>query len=188
MTGTQPSAGQPDGLSENALVFFNHWQSLRDGDALPTSQSFLDNAQPALQPLISLNDVDDQGNNMVVLFGTELVDLWQSDLTGKNVSEFITPEQAHRLTTDLVICAQTPCGIWEVSTLKTTTGRRIAWEMVTLPIGLGDPNRFRIARYHNILEPTKKGELVADILHFQQKEWFDIGSGIPQTMPLMRSS
>lgn len=177
----------PAGLSAQAQSFVDHWQKLRQGDALPTSQSFLDNVEPALQPLVSLNDVDETGRNLVVLFGTELVELWQSDLTGKNVTEFITPEQAYRLTTDLVLCAKTPCGIWEISTLKTTTDRTISWEMVTLPIGLDDPKRYRIARYHNILEPTTKGELVADIMHFQRKEWFDVGSGVPADAPLMKS-
>lgn len=173
-------------ISAETSAFVDHWQSLRQGGALPTSQAFLDNVQPALQPLISLNDVDENGQNQVVLFGTELVEVWQSDLTGKNVAEFITPDQAKRLTTDLVICAKTPCGIWEISTLKTTTGRTIAWEMVTLPIELNDPKRYRIARYHNILEPTAKGELVADIMHFQQKRWLDIGSGVPDADPLMK--
>jgi len=183
MSPNQPLAE----ISANASAFVTHWQDLREGEAVPTSQAFLDNVQPALQPLISLNDVDENGQNQVVLFGTELVEVWQSDLTGKNVTEFISAEQARRLTTDLVICAKTPCGIWEVSTLKTTTGRTIAWEMVTLPVGLDDPKRHRIARYHNILEPTDKNELVADIMYFQQKEWLDIGSGIPDTAPLMKA-
>lgn len=172
-------------VSAEASIFVNHWESLRQGEGIPTSQAFLDKAEPSLQPLISLNDVDDRGGNVVVLFGTELVDLWQTDLTGKNVSEFITPEQAHRLTTDLILCAQTPCGIWEVSTLRTTTGRVLAWEMVTLPLELDDSSRFRIARYHNILEPTAEGELVADIMHFQKKQWLNVGAGVPDSEPLV---
>ena len=53
---------------------------------------------------------------------------------------------------------------------------------------MGDPDRKRIARYCNIQEPTQKGELIQDILYFEQKEWVDIGAGLPAAAPLMKAS
>ena len=117
-----------------------------------------------------------------------MVELWKVDLTGKEVHEFISDEQAHRLTTDLLCCANTPCGIWEVSSFRTTTGRIVLWELTTLPLDMGDPDRKRIARYCNIQEPTQKGELIQDILYFEQKEWVYIGAGLPAAAPLMKAS
>lgn len=175
-------------VSEPASAFVAHWQSIRVGEKLPTSVDFLDNVDPLTQPFVSLNDVTTESQNRVVLFGTGLVDLWKVDLTGKEVHEFIDPDQANRLTTDMLKCAANPCGIWEVSTLRTTTGRIVGWEMVTLPLDLGEPNRYRIVRYHNVLEPTEKGERIQDILHFQKKEWIDVGAGIPADAPLMKAS
>lgn len=175
-------------ISEPALRFVEHWQSIRGDGNIPTSTDFLDNVEPSTQPFVSLNDVTTKSHNRVILFGTGLVDLWKVDLTGKEVQEFIDEDQANRLTTDMLKCAETPCGIWEVSTLRTTTGRTIGWEMVTLPLDLGEPDRYRIARYHHILEPTKKDELIQDILHFQQKEWIDVGAGLPADAPLMKVS
>ncbi len=175
-------------ISEKATAFVGHWLSLRIGEDIPTSEDFLDNVDPVSQPFVSFNDVTTDNHNTVVLFGTGLVDLWKVDLTGKEVREFIDEDQANRLTTDMLKCAFKPCGIWEVSTLRTTSGRVVGWEMVTLPINLGEPNRFRIARYHNMLEPTEKGERIQDILHFQRKEWVDVGAGLPADAPLMKAS
>jgi hypothetical protein len=183
------STGLPTELSKNGQGYVNHWQSLREGSELPTPQAFLDRADPAFQPLISLNDVDPaSGANKVVLFGTALVDLWQVDLTGKDVHDFLTDDQADRLTTDLIHCALTPCGIWELSTLRTTSGRKICWEMVTLPLKANGKGVHRIARYHNILDQPRDGEQIRDILHFQRKEWFDFGHGVPDAAPQMRAS
>lgn len=176
------------GPSESAAAFLSHWQSLRMGDDLPTSESFLDNVRPEFQPYVSLNDVSDDRQNKVVLFGTALVELWKVDLTGKKVEEFLDADQMERLTTDLLHCAHQPCGIWEISTLRTTTNRIIGWEMVTLPLAVNDPGRHRIVRYHNMAEPAQKGELVTDILHFQKKEWLDTGAGVPAQAPLRLAS
>jgi hypothetical protein len=177
-------------MSDKGQRFVDHWQSLREGDALPTSQAFLDRAEPALQPLISLNDVDPAaGTNKVALFGTALVDLWKVDLTGKDVHQFLAADQVQRLNTDLFHCALTPCGIWEISTLRTTTGRIICWEMVTLPLSLNGKGSSRIARYHNILDRPETGELIQDILHFQKKkEWLDVGHGVPAAAPQLKAS
>lgn len=176
------------GLSEKVQAFVDHRQSLRSGDDVPTSQAFLDHADPVRQPYVSFNDLEPSGRNVVSLFGTGLVDLWKVDLTGKEVLDFIDTDQARRLTTDMLLCAEQPCGIWEVSTFRTTSGRVIGWEMVSLPLSLEGSDRIRIARYHNILEPTQKGELISDILHFQKKEWIDVGAGVPASDPLMKAS
>ncbi len=182
-------SGTPAAISAKGQSFVDHWQSLRQGGDLPTSEAFLDNANPAPQPLISLNDVDPAaGTNTVVLFGTALVDLWKVDLTGKEVHQFLADDQAERLTTDLIHCALTPCGIWEISTLRTTTGRIICWEMATLPLKRNGKGVHRIARYHNILDAPQTGELIQDILHFQKKEWLDIGSGVPSAAPQLKAS
>lgn len=179
----------PDSMSEKGQSFVDHWQSLRDGSELPTSEAFLDNADPALQPLISLNDVDPKaGTNKVALFGTALVDLWKVDLTGREVQQFLAPDQAERLTTDLFHCTLKPCGIWEISSLRTTSGRVICWEMVTLPLKQNAKGISRIARYYNILDRPQSGELIEDILHFYKKEWLDTGSGVPDEAPRLKAS
>jgi len=179
----------PDSMSEKGQSFVDHWQSLREGSQLPTSEAFLDNAEPALQPFISLNDVDPQtGKNKVALFGTALVELWKIDLTGREVHEFLTSDQAERLSTDLSYCARTPCGIWEISSLRTTNGRVICWEMVTLPLKQNAKGISRIARYHNILDRPQSGELIENILHFHKKEWLDTGSGVPDEAPRLKNS
>jgi hypothetical protein len=161
---------------------------LRGGSSVPTSQAFLDNVDPQTQPYMSFNDIEASGRNVVALFGPALVELWRVDLTGKERHDFIDDDQANRLTIDMQHCADQPCRIWEVSTLRTTSGRVIAWEMVTLPLSLDGPSRSRIARYHNILELTDLGELIQDILHFQRKDWIDVGAGVPTSKPLIRAS
>lgn len=178
----------PGEVSDLAAAFVRHWQSLRVDDRLPLSKDFLDRVDPVSQPYVSFNDLESTGKNTVVLFGTGLVELWKVDLTGKEVGEFIDQDQEARLTTDMLKCAEHPCGIWEVSTMRTTNGRIVGWEIVTLPLDLGEPNRNRIVRYHNILESTERGELIQDILYFQSKEWIDVGNGIPSETPLKKAS
>lgn len=178
----------PKAPSEIVLAFVAHWQSLRAGESVPTSQSFLDNVKPEFQPYVTFNDLSADGANEVALMGTALVELWKVNLTGKKVSEFIDEDQANRLTTDFLLCANQPCGIWEVSTFRTTAGRVIGWEMVTLPLSLQKSDQHRLVRYHHILEPTTKGELIADILHFQKKQWIDTGAGVPKETPLVKAS
>ncbi|NKB44043.1 MAG: PAS domain-containing protein [Alphaproteobacteria bacterium] len=181
------NGGSSGGLTPSALAFVDHWRALRNGKPVPTSQDFLDQVDPEFQPFVSFNDVEQSGRNVVALFGTGLVDLWKVDLTGKQVNEFVDNERADRLTVDMLRCAEKPCGIWEVSTFRTTSGRVIGWEMISLPLVLDDPDRIRIARYHNVLEPTEKDELIQDILNFQQKEWVDLGFGEPDAKPLMKT-
>ncbi|MBL8628808.1 MAG: hypothetical protein JNM81_04210 [Rhodospirillaceae bacterium] len=177
----------PSTMTDEGQALVRHWMELREGtDLVPNSAAFLDQAHPKIQPYISFNDMDDDGNNVITLFGTGLVASWGSDITGLSVRNDFPSEVVSAYEALLRAAATQPCGIWEVSRFATSSGRVITKEITTLPLRMRRPGVIRIARFHRLIESLYDVERVTGLLQSMGRQWFDVGAGVPETMPATR--
>lgn len=176
----------PTPISDEVKAFIAHWHKLRrENEAMPRSAVFLDSADPKLQPFVSFNDITPDGLNTVVLYGTGLVEQWGEDLTGRVIKKDLAVAPAIQFAHNLTQCAVHPCGMREVSRFATSTGRVIVREIVTLPLGVKREGVMRLVRYHHLMERLNAVELFTGLIETLEKEWFDIGSGVPSAAPMM---
>ncbi|MSO98139.1 MAG: PAS domain-containing protein [Rhodospirillaceae bacterium] len=171
-------------LSDAAAAFVPYWRSLRQCELVPQSARFLDCADPRFQPYISFNDVDPSGDNVVSLVGTALSALMQRDLTGLSTSAFLPPAVAENLRQDYTMCSSQPCGMWETSNFATSANRSATLEIVTLPLKLGTSPRYRIARFHRVVDVLHSAELMTVDMRWKTKQWIGIDGGLPSRAPL----
>jgi hypothetical protein len=171
-------------LSDSAVAFVAFWRSLRQAELVPQSARFLDCADPRFQPYVSFNDVDPAGDNIVSLVGTALAAMMQRDWTGLSTSAFMPSAAAEGLRQDYTMCSATPCGMWETSNFVTNANRSVTLEIVTLPLKLGTSTRFRIARFHRVIDVLHVAEVMTADMRWKAKAWIDLDAGVPSRPPL----
>jgi hypothetical protein len=171
-------------LSDAASAFVIFWRSLRQAELVPQSARFLDCADPRFQPFISFNDIDPAGDNVVTLIGTDLERMMQSNWTGQSTSQFLPPAVAAAYRQDLTTCFDHPCGMWETTSFATSIQRTVKMEIVTLPLMLGTGPKFRIARFHRLIEVLQRAEAMTPEMRWKAKQWLDVGAGVPSRAPL----
>jgi hypothetical protein len=57
-------------------------------------------------------------------------------------------------------------------------------EIVSLPLKMGTSPRMRIVRFHRLIEVLHKTELMTADMRFVNKQWLDVGGGLPTRDPL----
>jgi hypothetical protein len=156
--------------------FFSHWQSLRKRPAMPDLSAFLDRPLPAVQPWVSIFDVNDTGL-VLRLFGTGMVQFTGVDLTGKTLDDYAAPEGRAGVAQPYHHIVRKPCGSLTSSLWATSTGRNVEIWSIGLPL-----IRKGGASAVWLTEPTVglvSGETGVIVRRLVSKKWIDLGCGIP---------
>ena len=178
------NTSEPTEFSDAVEAFVTFWRSLRQAELVPQAARFLDCADPRFQPFVSFNDVDPDGDVIVTLVGTALADMMHADWTGLSTSAFLPPAVARGYREELTMCAGHPCGMWELTNFTTSQSRAIKVEVISLPLKLGSGRRFRVARFHRLVEVMHRSETMSGEMRWRSKAWVDIGGGLPSRDPL----
>lgn len=165
-------------------VFHRHWQSLRDGAALPTLKDFLALPQPQLQPHVVIKDVTDAGIR-VRLHGTRLVELAGVDLTGQDLLAYSdTPEMADDLRFFQHTIVGHPVGLTVQKHTVTASGRNVTFEELSLPMAPFPGGPPCVIGCVVLMEAVSTDDVVSHLLTYSSAHWIDIGSGVPAMPPL----
>ncbi len=179
--------GPPEALSELWSVeigaFAAHWRSMREGDIMPTFERFLDNPSGRFASSSYIFELTDDGA-MVRYQGTELVERWMRDFTGKELHEGRHPFLKAQSLANMRQVADVPCGYLVRLTFSTSIGRRMRSNLLQLPLGVKPGRPPRIVCLASVEEARAGEEIIAKYLETHNADWLDLGAGVPDAPPL----
>ena len=165
-------------------VFFAHWNSFRAGAALPLLKDFLSRSEPRVQPNVVIKDIAPNRKIHVRLHGTRLAELAGADLTGQDLIEYSdTPEIAEDLWTFQRAVVDHPTGFAALKHTVTSSGRKLAFEELSLPAVPFPGGLPCVIGCFALLEAAADNDTVSHMLTYSDAVWLDIGWGIPAPEP-----
>lgn len=165
--------------SESAKQFLNHWDSLRDGDSLPTSEAFLDNPNFSLQPSVFIIEKESIYKTTFRLMATELVEIWGDDFTGRAVEDVFAADIAARYLANPHMCLEWPCGLWETGLFGNINEREVSLEILYLPLSVGENKPERLSGVLGRADTSIKSAKRRGMIAIKDRHWVDIGQGLP---------
>ncbi|MDX2142852.1 MAG: PAS domain-containing protein [Rhodospirillaceae bacterium] len=166
-------------LSAELLAY---WHRQQHGAPLPTTEDFFDHVPPRLAPLLILFEHHD-GALIVRYLGTQLVERWHEDLTGKNWLGFNRHLNAKNLLANFMTITQHPCGGCAQSSFITTTGRELNIETFSLPLAVRAGRPARIISGSFALETMGFAEEARGWMAPRALQWINLGFGVPAFAP-----
>lgn len=165
-------------------AFVDHWRQLarRDGMLIPHSTDYLDHAPAALMPAMFIQEVLDEGL-MVRFMGTELVSRWRRDDTGKIFGAHLSAQDRARTVRAGKIVTEHPCGMVQHGVMKTTAERTAIFEAILLPLAVEAGRPKRMVVFSILNDPLARDEHGKQFSAPGEREWFDIGAGLPAILP-----
>lgn len=149
---------------------------------MPHSNDFLDRAPSELIPFAFIHDVEPAGL-LVRFMGTGLVQRWRHDWTGLYFGEHLDVDARERLRATMAHIASTPCGMRQMGRFETSAGRAMSFEALSLPLAV-DPGRVpRVTIFSQILNSMERDEHSRRFSAAGEKDWLDLGWGVPDTPP-----
>ena len=161
-------------------AFAAHWRSMCDGALMPTSEHFLDHPSPAFAPCSYIVELTAAGA-IVRYQGSELIRRWMRDFTGQELHDGRAPTFKTRSLANMRQLVSQPCGYLVRLSYSTSTGRKMASDLVQLPLAAKEGRAPRLVCFaHTDIERVWQ-ETVAKYVETHRGEWLDIGAGIPTT-------
>ena len=172
-----------DFVSPNSSELLAYWQSQRQGSRLPASEDFFDHVPPNLAPSLILFEII--GEALIVRFlGTQLVERWGKDLTGKNWLDFNAQVNPVSLRSNFLMLNQHPCGGTALGGFVTSTGRNLNVETSSYPLGVRANRTPRVICGTFSLEALGYDEHSRGWSPPRTLQWVDVGFGVPAVDPL----
>jgi hypothetical protein len=166
-------------LSAELLAY---WHRQQQRGAVPTSEDFFDRVPPRLAPFLILFERQDDA--LTVRYqGTQLVERWHEDLTGKNWLGFNPHLNAKNLLANFMTMSQHPCGGCAQSSFVTTIGRELSIETFSLPLAVRAGRAARIISGSFALENMGFAEHARGWMAPRALQWVNLGFGEPAFAP-----
>lgn len=163
--------------------FVAHWRGLcRDGQ-IPTTEDYMDRADPMTAQFLMMFDV--LPDDVIVRFqGMAIGDRRKLEQTGLSWFARNSHLNAANVTANIWEALRTPCGIWTEANFVTSVQRRLRVEALSLPLRAREG---RPPRWLNI-------SVGLDTMDFDERAmgwhgdikigWYDAGYGVPNTAVL----
>lgn len=154
------------------------------GDTLvPSTERFLDHPNTALQSKVFIFELSSEKETTFRLMATELVDIWGGDFTGRTVEQVFSPEIAQKYLANPRTCGSDQCGVWEKGVFGNIDGREATLELLYLPLAVAPGKAPRLAgllaKHASSIKPARR----RGIIEITNRQWIDIGAGIPSNEP-----
>lgn len=167
-------------ISARCQAFLDHWNSLRQGDEMPTLQGFLARPNPDVQSNVLIIDFVSREEIPIRLFGTALVDLLRSDLTHKNCANVFAPPGASGMLTQMAeILVGHPCGATNINLAVTANGHAAEWDSITLPLTPKSGSPPCLVGFFECITDLEPDDFIYQMVGYGETAWIDIGSGTP---------
>lgn len=176
----------PTFQTDKCKGFFEHWLSLPKDGLEPTSETFLDTANPNYAPFVYILEFSNNGL-IIRLMGTALVERWKQDRTGQ--SFMINQDASVRKVffENSANVVHVPCGLRATNRFKLGTGQRVSTEAITLPLATGPGRPERIVSFSQMFEHTSDKEAIGGWEGVVNHEWIDLGAGVPNEFKVSAS-
>lgn len=147
---------------------------------MPHVRTFLDNADPALQPHVALVDINSREDWTLRLYGTGRVNSFGRDLSGINPIDVYAPNVQPLLIDCVAAVVRQPCGWRSKRKVITVKGMTNNGSGVTLPLATDDGKPDCIVNFMVFSEPIAHNDRQAMVDDIPNWEWMDIGAGVPK--------
>lgn len=164
-------------------AFIAHWRGLpRGNDALlPHLRTFLDHAEPSLQPYVALVDIVERDNWTLRLYGTGRVNSFGRDLSGINPIDVYAPAIRPLLQDSIMTVIGQPCGWRSTRRVTTEKGLSINGSGVTLPLATDETQPACIVNFMVFSEAIAHNDRQGVVDDIPTWAWLDIGAGVPKS-------
>ena len=170
--------------SESCRAFYTHWRSLGTPNEILHTREFLDRADPALIPYVTILEVTKSGPIMRFM-GTALVELWGRDQTNTIFGAGLPEPAIEAVRANCDFIATHPCGMVEVAEFATPGGRPFLMESIMLPLFVDEGRPPRLCSYCHPLDEVDTFEDKGPTYKTKQRvSWIDLGFGVPLEVPL----
>lgn len=174
----QEIAAPSDYWAPEVCAFAAHWRAMREGALMPTSEHFLDHPSAAFAACTYIIEMTVAGA-IVRYQGSELIRRWMRDFTGQELHDGRAPNFKTRSLANMCQLVAHPCGYLVRLSYSTSTGRKMASDLIQLPLAAKAGRAPRLVCFaHTDIERVWQ-ETVAKYVETHRGEWLDIGSGIP---------
>jgi hypothetical protein len=160
--------------------FYEHWAKIPKQGLVPRLSDFLDYANPALQPWVMILDVG-VSQMMTRFYGTMMVNLTGSDLTGTDHLAIFPEKQRSAVLARHSLVVTHPCGTRATAHVSTSRGRKLELLGIGLPL-IRSNGEGCVARFTQVIQTLGYGDVaVRSSLTQQIPTFFDIGAGKPNS-------
>ncbi len=180
-----PPAAQSDNLlhwSGECRAFLDYWSSLKDGNNIPTSETFLDASSTRFAPTTFILELVD-GAPIVRLQGTQLEQVWARDLTGEDFFPGRSPHFRAAGTANIAAVIAQPCGHLARLTYASSKGRKLVSDWIFLPLAVRAGRAPRVVGAVSRHGDRNFAETAVHHFELHKLAWVDAGWGVPQDPP-----
>lgn len=131
--------------------FIAHWICLAAPRMVPHTTTFVDNITPLVRDALILELLPD--GTFVRFMGSGLVSRWQQDFTGAHLEQVIAAPDQTRFRKHVEAVCHYPAGLRARDEVRTSSGRKIEYEMVVLPLAVDADKPPRCVVYRGMLAP-----------------------------------
>ena len=169
-------------------LLLSHWDSLADGQHIPSFTHWQDHFHSQLQPWLFVIDLHDDLSLTVRLMGTQISEMWGADLTGIELRSTFTAELVDMVYDAYRVIPKSRCGLLEYTIVKTAKGHIGQAETLALPLR-GRPGQPDIAvavtQYMAETFPSSAVDEKTEvgIIAVENRQWIDLGFGVPAKEP-----
>jgi hypothetical protein len=168
-------------LGPIASELLDAWSLLPKQDHVPFRASFDPMSVPRVLPVIILFERSEHGWRFR-LAGTEIDRRWGRTVTGLEYPYLVAPNALQATRREFEGVAQTPCGSFSVAYVTFNSGRGAALEILRLPMRTDDGRVSLILC--SAADVSKRNvshgpDPAQEIGGFEQRQFFDIGAGLP---------
>lgn len=178
-------------MIESGKCLLEYWRKLSAPDGkVPSRADFRPEDIPALLPVMMIFDINHEDICLIRLFGTGMVALTGSDITGMNYYDLLPKERVSEVRQLLQAIASQPCGYRAVTRSINSKGNSRTGESICVPVRVDRMKYPHLVWVHEEITHTSyHDELIEEPIRVQtleEKEFIDIGFGVP-AMPAAQS-
>jgi hypothetical protein len=167
----------------DCIDFLEYWDSLREGNLIPTFEALSINLSPAMLPKTYILDLVDSGA-VVRFLGTGIVERWGADFTGKNLLKFFAEDVREAAFSNYHTMVKHPCGHINNLDMVNSDGQQVQTGVIQLPLRIGKNSNAGIVGYLSLKSRFESNDLIQGAGALHSGCWLDIGGDIPATSPL----
>jgi hypothetical protein len=176
-----------DGADRAARVrvhtFADHWAGLPrpNGAKAPNLESYLDRADPTVQPDVAIVDVD--GRRMPIrLYATNREATFGGNLTGIDALNLYPDGIRARIWSGALGVVMQPCGWLTERVMTSARGRSVNLWSLSLPLASGGTVK-HLVNFTAIMGPVPEEGVPAQVNAVSRGAWVDVGFGVPAELP-----
>jgi len=172
-------------LGEISLSFIRYWRQLTKKEIIPAQKDLDLHDVYKYAPHFFIHEIIAPDNIKIILAGTEIVNRYGHEVTGRNYLEYVKPEMRDRVYSSFKQMSEFRVGLYSKFKTESLTQEYLEGESIGFPIKSNSTEKNYLlflsnlnVRYRPLYDPKYDIKYV----HIPERLYIDIGAGVPETM------